>query len=232
VQAGLQPIKDRIQKKQPQNLTNHTKKNKLAKSAIIKKEGMVHARQLFIGIAMLSCILLCFAGTQQAATPLTPAQQFAQLQQLGKLIFFDQKLSVNGTQSRASCHAPGVGYTGPDSLINAVGVIYPGALEDRFGNRKPPASSYAGESPELSFDKTSGNWAGGMFWDGRAAGWILGDPLAEQAGGPFLNPLEQGMPGARQVCLRVAHSDYADLFEEVWGSKLLDCVNDVRGSYE
>jgi cytochrome c peroxidase len=30
-----------------------------------------------------------------------------------------------------------------------------------------------------------------MFWDGRATGWTLGDPLAEQAQGPFLNPLEQ-----------------------------------------
>jgi len=29
-------------------------------------------------------------------------------------------------------------------------------------------------------------WVGGMFWDGRATGWILGDPLAEQALGPFL----------------------------------------------
>jgi cytochrome c peroxidase len=30
-----------------------------------------------------------------------------------------------------------------------------------------------------------------MFWDGRATGWTLGDPLAEKAQGPFLNPLEQ-----------------------------------------
>ena len=37
-------------------------------------------------------------------------------------------------------------------------------------------------------------WVGGMFWDGRATGWGLGDPLAEQAIGPFLNNLEQNMP--------------------------------------
>ena len=33
-------------------------------------------------------------------------------------------------------------------------------------------------------------WIGGMFWDGRATGWSLGSPLADQARGPFLNPIE------------------------------------------
>ena len=36
---------------------------------------------------------------------------------LGKLIFFDSDLSVNGTQSCATCHAPEVGWTGPDSQV-------------------------------------------------------------------------------------------------------------------
>jgi cytochrome c peroxidase len=71
-----------------------------------------------------------------------------------------------------------------------------------------------------------------MFWDGRATGWTLGDPLAEQAQGPFLNPLEQNMPSARQVCINVSRSSYAGLFEEVWGPGSLDCVKDVAGTYE
>ncbi len=80
--------------------------------------------------------------------------------------------------------------------------------------------------------QTLGKWFGGMFFDGRATGWTLGDPLAEQAGGPFLNPLEMGMPNAKQVCLRVAHSEYAGLFREVWGPSSLDCVKDAEGAYE
>ena len=48
-----------------------------------------------------------------------------------------------------------------------------------------------------------------MFWDGRATGWTLGDPLAEQAQGPFLNPLEQNMPSAEEVIRRVKKSWYA-----------------------
>jgi len=70
-----------------------------------------------------------------------------------------------------------------------------------------------------------------MFWDGRATGHTLGDPLAEQAMGPFLNPLEQHSPGMKQVVQRAAQSDYADLFEQVWGPGSLDTRDDVYGSY-
>ncbi len=84
----------------------------------------------------------------------------------------------------------------------------------------------------LYFDEAEGLWIGGMFWDGRATGWTLGDPLAEQAQGPFLNPLEQNLAKPRLVCLRIMISDYADLFEEVWGPGSLDCVKDVSGTYE
>jgi cytochrome c peroxidase len=34
------------------------------------------------------------------------------------------------------------------------------------------------------------------------------------------------------VCLRVRGSDYAELFRSVWGADKLDCVKDVRGTYE
>jgi cytochrome c peroxidase len=60
----------------------------------------------------------------------------------------------------------------------------------------------------------------------------LGDPLAEQALGPFLNSLEQNNPNAFKVCKRVAKSEYAALFEEVWGPGTLDCRNDLEGTYD
>jgi cytochrome c peroxidase len=73
---------------------------------------------------------------------------------------------------------------------------------------------------------------GGTFWDGRATGWRLGDPLAEQALGPFLNPVEQNMPSAAAVCEAVAASEYAGLFEEVWGAGSLDCGDGVAATYD
>lgn len=136
-------------------------------------------------------------------------------EELGKYIFFDKNLSMNKNQACAACHAPEVGWTGPDSSTNATGSVYEGSVPGRFGNRKPPASAYAGDSPILR--KVDGMWVGGMFWDGRATGWTLGDPLAEQAKGPFLNPLEQALPNAEELVKRVCSSSYADLFKKVWG---------------
>ena len=63
------------------------------------------------------------------------------LSDLGKNLFFDTSLSTPPGQSCAACHAPGVGFTGPDSGINASTAVYPGAVHVRFGNRKPPAAS-------------------------------------------------------------------------------------------
>jgi cytochrome c peroxidase len=105
-------------------------------------------------------------------------------------------------------------------------------IHERFGNRKPPTAAYGGDSPVLFYDEEDEVWVGGMFWDGRATGWTLGDPLAEQAQGPFLNPLEQNTPNAKKVCLKVAQSDYAELFEEVWGEGSLKFTDDVEVTYE
>lgn len=156
------------------------------------------------------------------------------MEQLGDHLFFDENLSVPSGQACAVCHAPEVGFTGPDSQINQDTAVYPGAVHVRFGNRKPPSAAYGGASPVLYFDQHEELWIGGMFWDGRATGWTLDDPLAEQAMGPFLNPLEQNVPQKRLVVSRVAKSDYAGLFTEVWGSGTPDFKSKagVDESYE
>jgi cytochrome c peroxidase len=179
---------------------------------------------------ILTAILLltAFVGLAMAEDELS-------LEELGKALFFDTALSTPPGQSCATCHAGEVGWTGPDSDINNAGSVYPGAADERYGNRKPPTSAYGGESPLLYYDEKGQVWVGGMFWDGRATGWELGDPLAEQAMGPFLNPLEQNNPDKKQVCLKVKNSDYADyasLFIDAWGEGSLDCVKDVDGTYE
>lgn len=142
------------------------------------------------------------------------------LQELGKELFFDENLSIPAGMACAACHAPEAGFTGPDSDINLWSGVYPGVIHTRAGNRKPPSAAYASESPVLYYDETEGLWIGGMFWDGRATGAILGSPLADQALGPFLNPLEQNFPAARQVIIKIQSSDYADLWEAVWGEPI------------
>lgn len=178
---------------------------------------------------MKAAHVLCF--TILIFSPVFAQAELTPLEELGKFLFFDSNLSTPPGQSCAACHAPEVGFTGPDSAINASTAVYPGAVFNRFGNRKPPAAAYAGDSPVLYYDTDEEVWIGGMFWDGRATGWTLGDPLAEQAQGPFLNPLEQNMPHAKQVLNVVSKSAYAVLFEEVWGPDSLD-FKDIAGTYE
>jgi cytochrome c peroxidase len=181
----------------------------------------------------VSVLAVCAAGVLFASNPAARSpDELTPLELLGKFLFFDENLSTPPGESCAACHAPEVGFTGPDSEINDMTAVYPGAVHTRFGNRKPPTAAYGGASPVLYYDEDEGLWIGGMFWDGRATGLTLGDPLAEQAMGPFLNPLEQNNPMARLVCIRISNSVYAPLFEEVWGPGSLDFVSDVAGTYE
>jgi cytochrome c peroxidase len=154
-------------------------------------------------------------------------------EQLGKAIFFDASLSLNGNQSCASCHDPQAGWTGPDSAVNAVKVVYEGSLAGRFGDRKPPSSAYATPSPILHYrlDKREALFVGGSFWDGRATGERLGSPAAEQAQGPFLNPLEQALGTAGDVVGKVCAGAYGDLFRQVAGSSACDPAN-VSAAYD
>jgi cytochrome c peroxidase len=159
-----------------------------------------------------------------------PSARLSPLEELGKRLFFDKTLSSPPGQDCAACHGPAVGFTGPDEHINKTGGVYEGAVKGRFGNRKPPASAYAGVGPNLHRN-TDGEFVGGLFWDGRATGETLGDPLAEQAMGPFLNPLEQAMPDAKTLVRAVRQSGYAGLFEKVFGAGSLDPGKDPAAAY-
>ena len=66
-------------------------------------------------------------------------------------------------------------------------------------------------------------WVGGNFWDGRATGEVLGNPAADQAIGPPLNPLEMGNPDSACVIWKVCTAtDYPVSFEDVWGAGACD----------
>jgi len=184
--------------------------------------------------AIVLCVLLaiglsaCAGSHESSGNGLERPTGFSDKQWLGKQLFFDAKLSDPAGQACAACHASQVGWTGPDEAINQGGAGYEGAVTGRFANRKPPSSAYGGVSLALHFDATSG-WTGGMFWDGRATGLTLGDPLAEQAMGPFLNPLEQNNASAGVVVDKVKNSKYAGLFKQVWGTNAFD---DTRQAYQ
>jgi len=93
---------------------------------------------------------------------------------LGKKLFFEKRLSINDTQSCASCHRLEDGFAGVDNLPTS-----PGARGEQ-GTRNSPTVLNSG-------------WQDSQFWDGRA------EDLVEQAKGPILNPIEMGMPDEQTV---------------------------------
>lgn len=171
-------------------------------------------------ISVLTCSAIVLLTTASLSVYGLTSQE-----QLGKSIFFDENLSINQNQACAACHGPEVGFTGPTESVNVDGAVYEGSIPDRFGNRKPPSAAYATLSPILSHDK-EGEFVGGNFWDGRATGEKLGNPSADQAQGPFLNPKEQGLPDSACVVYRICNplipNDYPVSFETVWGDAACD----------
>ena len=149
--------------------------------------------------------------------PFTPA-----MAAVGKAIFFDEALSLNRNQSCAACHLPEWGFTGPEPAVNAGGAVYEGSIPGRFGDRKPPSSAYATRSPVFHYDPVEELYFGGNFWDGRATGLRLGNAAAEEAQGPFLNPVEQALRDEACVVYRVRLASYADDYRSVFGTAIDD----------
>lgn len=108
--------------------------------------------------------------------------------ELGKKLYFEKRLSVNDTQSCASCHLLDDGFAGVDNLPTS-----PGARGEQ-GTRNSPTVLNSG-------------WQDTQFWDGRAA------DLVEQAKGPILNPIEMGMPDELTVEQKIRDiPEYRDAF--------------------
>ncbi len=168
------------------------------------------------------------------------AAGLTQKEQLGKIMYQDKDFSLNKTQSCQTCHHHTAGFADPTNMRDPYHTVV--SLGDdgvSKGGRNAPTSAYAGFSPPLT--KTANGYVGGMFWDGRATGLTenLADPLAEQAQGPPLNPVEMNMPNKEAVVQAVRDASYAPLFRKVFGSTSLDntdqafdCIAKAIAAYE
>jgi cytochrome c peroxidase len=110
---------------------------------------------------------------------------------LGKKLYFEEKISVNNTQSCNSCHRLDENLGGVDNLPTSKGA------GGEFGGRNAPTTLNAG-------------FHIAQFWDGRAP------DLAAQAKGPVLNPIEMGMPDESEVLKRLKEAGYEDSFKKIF----------------
>jgi len=136
---------------------------------------------------VLAALLCCLWVLRAAATPLglppLPASSSDGLgpdaARLGKRLFFDSNLSVDGKISCAKCHSPALEFT--DGLSQAVG------QNGRRGTRNAPSLLNVA-------------YAASLFWDGRAS------DLETQALAPLLNPVEHAL-GSESVILETIGRD-------------------------
>jgi cytochrome c peroxidase len=110
---------------------------------------------------------------------------------LGEKLFFDGRLSADGTVACSTCHDPARAFT--DGRPTSAGI------EGRTGQRNAPTILNA------LYNKT-------QFWDGRAK------TLEEQAALPITNPVEMGQPTVESAVAGIANlPEYRDAFQAAFG---------------
>jgi cytochrome c peroxidase len=110
---------------------------------------------------------------------------------LGEKLFFDGRLSANGTVACATCHDPARAFTDGRALSVGIG--------SRMGQRNSPTVLNA------LYNKT-------QFWDGRSA------TLEQQAALPIINPVEMGLATLDSAVAHIAAvPEYRATFLRVFG---------------
>jgi cytochrome c peroxidase len=148
--------------------------------------------------AWLAAIIVASAPIGRASAQSTSAAGRQALRvELGRKLFFDPRLSADGSTACASCHDPAHGWA--DGRRVAVGLIRGGV--GRPGTRNTPSIINAAFSD------------GPQFWDMRARS------LLEQATQPITNPIEMGNQTLGQVVGRLDRvAGYRPLFAAAFGT--------------
>lgn len=119
---------------------------------------------------------------------------------LGRVLFYDKKLSANGTISCSSCHKQEHGFSDPEVLSKG----FNGGLTRRHSMGLANARFYQ---------------TGKFFWDERAA------TLEDQVLMPFQDAVEMGLTLAQLEQIVQAQSYYPPLFQAAFGN---DSINSDR----
>jgi cytochrome c peroxidase len=127
--------------------------------------------------------------------------------ELGRLLYFDKRISADQTLSCASCHDPKKGYTDQSAVSSGIrgqkgGVSAPTVINRAYGMLQ--------------------------FWDGRA------NSLEAQAIGPMANPIEMGNTHEAVVSALRKIPGYKKLFLQVYGTEeiTLDHVAKAIATFE
>lgn len=149
--------------------------------------------------------------------PLGVTSTFAELKdpptpervRLGRWLFYDKRLSKDGTVACANCHRPENAFSEPTPVSTGIG--------GQKGGRKAP-----------SFVNLAWTVYPNFFWDGRA------DSLEAQAVGPIANPIEMGNTHQAVVATIGGLKGYRSYFQKAFGSEevTIDRIAKAIADYE
>ncbi|WP_337174876.1 cytochrome c peroxidase [Paludisphaera sp.] len=127
--------------------------------------------------------------------------------ELGRLLFFDPRISLDESVSCATCHNPDKGWS--DGTRVSTGI------DGLRGTRNSPTVFNAA-------------YAKSMFWDGRAASVEL------QAQGPMVNPVEMGDQTYEEIVHRIREIPaYREMFRKTFGTDVtLDGMSKAIATFE
>jgi len=156
---------------------------------------MVAAFGLFVGTAGVA--FAAAQSTRNDVLGLPPdvesalGEQNARAVALGRQLFFDKRLSANGTISCASCHVEDKAFSD--------GRVVAKWIRGKLGTRNTPSLINTALMQH-------------QFWDGRRS------TLESQATDPLFNPLEHGLSSDKEL-LQVLRTDsrYRSAFRQVFG---------------
>ena len=163
--------------------------------------------QISVAAMLLSLSAVSQAAMFEAVPEPTIAPQDQAKVELGKMLWFDPRLSKSGFISCNSCHNLSTG--GVDNLKTSVG----------HGWQQGPINSPTVLNAEKQI---------AQFWDGRAAN------LEEQAGGPIANPKE--MASTHELAVQVIDSipGYKPYFKKAFGTDKVTIkeITDALAAFE
>lgn len=122
---------------------------------------------------------------------------------LGRWLFYDRRLSVDGTVSCATCHRPEFAFSEPTPVSTGVG--------GQRGRRKAPSLINLAARTTLP-DTPETERAHAFFWDGRATG------LETQVLMPIADATEMGLEHGAMVTRLSAIPAYGPYFRDAFGS--------------
>jgi cytochrome c peroxidase len=133
-------------------------------------------------------------GSDIVLANITPTAPTPERVRLGRWLFYDTRLSSDGTVACATCHRPEYAFSEPTPVSSGI--------HGQKGTRKAPTIINRAHSLYPNF-----------FWDGRA------QSLEQQVLGPIANPIEMGNTHVAMVETLSKVPSYRRYFKEAFGTE-------------